>query len=117
MQTSAVVPGNTCPELCGAVDKFGAIYAGPKCDGCDQCTGLEPIKIMLRKLPYKPCFIVNHDHQMALCGGCGHNGFHNGPHWYCPDLTYRSGEHVSPLDSNGTPREATPADDLPDEDL
>lgn len=112
--TSALIEGNTCPELCGDQDKFGNIYAGPRCNGCEQCAGLEPIKLALRSgLPYKPCFIIGHTHQMALCGGCSKSGFRNGTHWYCPDLTYKSGDHVSAVGATAPLIE----EDIPDEAL
>jgi hypothetical protein len=111
--TSAVVPGNLCPELCGDVDTFGVVYAGPRCEGCVECEDLEEIKLTLRAaLPFKPCFIENHNHQMALCGGCGNSGYRKGQHWYCPELVYKSGDHVSTI---GTKMQIEV--DIPDEAL
>ncbi len=102
MPESAIIPGNECPELCGPVDQFDNPYAGPRCDGCEHCEGYEAIKVMLRTtFPYKPCFITGHNHQMAFCGGCGNKGFHHGGHWYCPELIYKSGQHVSPVSTDG----------------
>lgn len=110
LKESAIVPGNTCPELCGDKDKFGAIYAGPPCTGCAQCEGLEAIKIAIRAFPYKDCFVHPGQHQMAMCGGCGNSGFHKGSHFYCPELTYKSGDHVAPFGIS-----AAPAEEFPDE--